>query len=684
MVGRIVAGLGLALALLAGLVCPADGAAGAPLVPPPPLEVGWGARLAARTLTPPGAVLVEALPLPDGATLALVHYAGAVSLSDGTGRADVDDLPSGGGFALGRLHASGRPAWLVPVLTTGSSPDPASMVDLVRTDDGRVRVVASGDLAVPGVVPVDGWGVAVVEIDPAAGTLLGASFVADTTGGGVAATAAGDDLVVTAAFTGTVHLGAAEPRSTMVTSGSGVPTPASTWVARFDPDLQPRWAIQIGTSAATTGYVQPRDVALAADGDVHLAARHDRTVVLPDGSTVTAPLQQTRSLWLRLGGDGTFEASLPVPAQAVVHHLVVGGAPGSVVLAGEVDGTVTFGSGPDAVTLLGQYRRWVGSFAGDGTPRWVRQVAGAGAYATTATPPVAAPGGATLLALRSPVQAAVFAGSVLLPAGQAVMARVVDDGTATALGTLPTAAVPTGVAAAPAAPVVFGSLGGLARFGERPGAPVVEAAPGGFVVGGAVPAAGTGVIAGTVTDGAGPVGGAVVTVVAPPMRPVATVRTTTDGTWSVGALAAGTYKVRVTTGVGARGGRWYPDAPDAGSAVGLVVGAGTTSVADVALPAPGTARLQVQVSVASPTVSGTPVVVQLFVASGFVGSAPVRWYGSEPHERADLARLPAGTYYVRVIDPASGRSAWNGTGVGTGSTPAVLTDGTTTSLVFAL
>ena len=49
--------------------------------------------------------------------------------------------------------------------------------------------------------------------------------------------------------------------------------------------------------------------------------------------------------------------------------------------------------------------------------------------------------------------------------------------------------------------------------------------------------------------------------------------------------------------------------------------------------------------------------VTVFGASGFVGSAPVRWHGSEPHERADLARLPAGTYYVRVIDPASGRSS---------------------------
>jgi hypothetical protein len=375
-----------------------------------------------------------------------------------------------------------------------------------------------------------------------------------------------------------------------------------------------------------------------------------------------------------------------VPAQAVVNDLVIGGAPGSVALAGEVTGTVTFGSGPGAITLLGQYRRWVGSFAGDGTPRWVRQVAGAGAYATTVTSPVAAPGGATLLALRSPVQAAVFGGSVLLPAGQAVVARVEDDGTVTGLGTLPPAALPGGVAAAPgtAAPVVFGALAGLARFGDRTGAPVVEGAPGGFVVGGVAPAPGTGTIAGTVTDAAGPVGGAVVTIVAPPLHPVATVRTAADGTWSVATLPEGTYKVRVTSAVGVRAGRWYPDAPDAGSAAGVAVAAGTTSVADGVLPAPGTARLQVQVTVASPTVSGTPVVVQLFVASGFVGSAPVRWYGSEPHERADLARLPAGTYYVRVIDPASGRSAWNGTGVGTGSTPVVLTDGSTTSLTFAL
>jgi hypothetical protein len=439
------------------------------------------------------------------------------------------------------------------------------------------------------------------------------------------------------------------------------------YVARFDPDLHVRWAAQVGPSGSVIGQAGPTDVTTGSDGTVHLLGWANRTVALPDGSSVTTPYGENRWLWLRFGADGTPLGSTVFGPGVNLRRVAAGGSFGAVVLGGQASAPVTIQAGPGAGPLSGAggpHGAWLGGFTASGSPRWAQQIQGPDPG--WLDPPVA-DGDGTLTVAYGDADASF--GGVALPARTGVVVRVDDDGGLQVLGTTP-GGFTTGVGRnADGSLTVSGNATATMRFGDRPGAPVLNGAGFTYVAGGPVPAPGTGTLRGTVT----PIGDASVTVMTgpPTFRTVRTVATAPDGTWSIGGLPAGGYRVRALA-PGRSAGTWFPAAPDLAGAAVVDVPDGGTAVADIDVSTVAVGTVRVSASVGGG--NGYNVTAQLFTtAGGFVAAGVVRWHEGSGQLYANLV-VPAGiSYQMRIVDPVTGATAWYGSPDGTraAATPIV-------------
>ncbi|HET7700689.1 MAG TPA: carboxypeptidase-like regulatory domain-containing protein, partial [Candidatus Limnocylindria bacterium] len=163
-------------------------------------------------------------------------------------------------------------------------------------------------------------------------------------------------------------------------------------------------------------------------------------------------------------------------------------------------------------------------------------------------------------------------------------------------------------------------------------------------VGASPAAAGTGAISGRVTDGAG--NGRLCQVnVWGSSSVVASANSNMDGTYTVGGLDDGTYRVSVATGGSACSGfadEFYRDQPDGSTATPVVVsGGGTTSGIDITLGNGTTGAIRGRVT----NTSGTPL-------NGCVVDAINTSTGEIVFSQTTLALAPDGTYVITPLAPA--------------------------------
>lgn len=679
--------LALGLAALALVASTLTGPAGAAVVEVGPVAPGWGVRIASRTNV--STTVLDQVVLPDGGVLALVSCNGGIGIVGGGRWVGVDEAPDQDGLAVVRIEPDGTLSWATLAIS-GLIGNARGYSALVRTADGRVRALTNTQGTVHGPTPTDVAGLAVAEIDPTTGEVLGGGAVAVRSTGPVFAAAAGDDVVVSTSFVGSVDVGLAPPRTTVTTEATGLARLSSNQlVTRLDPSLSPRWATHVG-STGSRGRAEPGPVATDAGGAVHVTGVHEGTVAVAGGPVLTTPVRSQRSHWATLDVDGAPVAAVGMDEDITITRVAVVAASDDVVLGGVATGTVTWGSGATAISRTvppGRGAGWIGRFGADHEPTWLHDLQSSDTPSPSPLAPDGDGDGDGWLTTVDSRSAVVVDGSSDLPAGSHVL-RFASDGTWAAEGTLPTGAWAGGVGrAADGSLVIAGTVRGdgaaAVRFGDRPGAPVVAGVPrAAFVVGGHLPAVGTATLAGTVTRSGAPVPGAVVTVVSGPpgLRPVASAATAADGRWSIDGLPGGGYRVRVVASASSRAGRWFPASPDAGGAGVVTAAPGATTTADVALP-PEQVELRTIV-----TIDGSPArgaVVQVFTASGYVGAAPARQRpGTDTATVAVVSGMPAGDYVVRVVDPVSGRSLWHaGTTVRAAATVLPLADGSTTIAV---
>lgn len=674
---RMVAFVAVLQALLAAWLVPASPAVAAD--GPVPLEVGWATRISSRPLDAVSAL--HEVALPDGARLVLLPIRGPIGIDQFGVRLEAGPAPDQDALVVLRLAADGRPEWVTTAIS-GYLSNTAEQAAMVRTADGRVRVLTTGQGTVHTTPPIAfPGGTAVAEVDPATGVILRGGRLVAGAPGTLSAAAIGDDLLVTGQFLGQAWLGLGSPVTVLSTAAAGnARFGGNQYVARFDPDLHVRWADQVGPSGSTIGQAGPIDVAAGSDGTTHLLGWAERTVALSDGSTVTVPWQEIREYWLRFGPDGTPLGSTVFGPGVDLRHVAPGGSPGAVVVQGRASLPVTIATGPGAGALPGAggaSGSWLGGFTAAGTPRWALQIVGS---EPTSLLPLVADGDGTLTAAAVPAGGSF--GGVAVPASTSVVVRVSDDGVPTVLGTV-RAGYPTAVGRnADGSVTVSGNATSTVRFGDRTGAPVLDGGTYTYLAGGPVPAPGTGMLRGVVT----PMGDASVTVMTgpPTFRTVRTVATAPDGSWSVSGLPAGGYRVRAVA-PGRSAGTWFPAAADLAEAAVVDVPDGGTATADIDVSTVSVGTLRI--SAAAGGGYGSNVTAQLFTPSGgFVAAGAVRKHEGSGQYYADLV-VPAGIpFQMRIVDPVTGATSWYGSPDGTraAATPVVSIAGSVTPIALVL
>lgn len=651
---------------------------------PPLIEAEWAARITSRTTL--STQVVHLVTLPDGAALALVPIHDWIGVNSQGVRVGATSGSAQQALTVVRIGEDGRPDW-VSVPATGLVSNTPEQTALVRTASGRIYLVATGTVTVHTGPPTDAAGLFVAEIDPTTGDVLRGGLLGEGAYSDVSVDILGDDLVISGEFVGSTTLGLTEPRSTLTTSGTGLGSLSQcAFIARFaGDDLHPLWAEKIGAVGTTGGRAEAVDVVAASDGTIHAALAQVGTVLLPDGTTSTTPRPDYRLLWLTLDATGSLTGSTVFGAGIAARSIVEGPSAGSAVVVGDATGTVTWGTGASAITrspVGNTSRTWIGQFDATRQPSWVHQVDN-GTSARLADPHR---DGASTIAIANTATDATI-GTAALSGDRSQVVAFDNAGVVTSHDALPRSTFGTAFRrGADGALAIAGRTRTLTRFGMRVGAPVVHGFDGtAFVVGGQPPPTGAATLTGTVTRSGAPLAEAVITVIepAPGLTPLASTRSSLDGTWSIPDLPSGNYRVRVTARPLDRMGIWFPDSPTAGGAFPISVAAGETAIANVTLPEPGTARLAVRITVDGKVATGA--VAQLFTSDGFVGAAAINPTASSAAEEAVLANLQPGTYLLRAIDPVSGRSAWypDATRPST-STSIVLLDGVTSTVSFDL
>ena len=211
--------LALGLAALALVASTLTGPAGAAVVEVGPVAPGWGVRIASRTNV--STTVLDQVVLPDGGVLALVSCNGGIGIVGGGRWVGVDEAPDQDGLAVVRIEPDGTLSWATLAIS-GLIGNARGYSALVRTADGRVRALTNTQGTVHGPTPTDVAGLAVAEIDPTTGEVLGGGAVAVRSTGPVFAAAAGDDVVVSTSFVGSVDVGLAPPRTTVTTEATGL------------------------------------------------------------------------------------------------------------------------------------------------------------------------------------------------------------------------------------------------------------------------------------------------------------------------------------------------------------------------------------------------------------------------------------------------------------------------------
>jgi len=202
---------------------------------------------------------------------------------------------------------------------------------------------------------------------------------------------------------------AATYKTTLVAKTAGVATPLAgdppgwqgTFVIRFARDGSVRWAHATPTP---DGWIDITDFAVDSSGDILVSGRYNGTVDLPAaGGTAPVVADRFDAFVSRYRSDGTpvstwtagDAGALPGTGGWEVATAVVPMAGGEMVVVGDYQGSITFGSGAGPVTLTstGYAEGYVARVDAAGNLVWVQSMRGTGAHVTDPAGAAASPGG---------------------------------------------------------------------------------------------------------------------------------------------------------------------------------------------------------------------------------------------------------------------------------------------------
>ncbi len=205
----------------------------------------------------------------------------------------------------------------------------------------------------------------------AAGALLWATRFGGNGGDAGSGVVVGRDgaVYVTGSFRGTATFGEGPDAVTLDAAGTGL-FDSDGFVAKYDSAGALRWAVSFGGTDGDAGNA----IALGPGGDPYVAGAFRGTATFGEGSaavTLTNAGFGDDGFVARYRDDGTLRGAVAFggPSFDEGNGIAVGGD-GAVFVTGIFANTVTFGSGPDAVTLTGASDGFLVSYGPGGRPRW--------------------------------------------------------------------------------------------------------------------------------------------------------------------------------------------------------------------------------------------------------------------------------------------------------------------------
>lgn len=318
-------------------------------------------------------------PLAEGAAIA-AHGADVIVAGSFQGELEID-APSGGDRPLAsagdsdvfvaRLDPRGRVVWRQRVGGPGMDRASAVAADAARIVVGLQLTPAAEPtgIAPPPIAASDQRGDA-----PPEAARIDAALIVLHPGGQIAwrhtlhssryarisaiALAADGGLAVAGTFAGTVRVG----DRALTSAGS-----TDVFVARFDAQGAPAWALRLGgpgadTAQALAAWSERLVVAGNFDGNVDVGEH----LVEAPSAFVLALAGDGAPAWLRLLGPETMPQALAVSTSV----------PGALYLAGHFRGSLRLGA--HALDSHGQSDAFLGRLDDQGTPRWLVQLGGPG------------------------------------------------------------------------------------------------------------------------------------------------------------------------------------------------------------------------------------------------------------------------------------------------------------------